>query len=287
MDEEHWTEDMTIESLFGHLCSGKNFAHDREMAQAKTRCAALPKEPDKEGPTEDSHPSTQRSVDSPVSQDDEPSPIDKTFTDESSKRPITSWSGSDHGRVPKRQRVLDASKVGDALAEATLQKRKMSICQAEAAKALEKSFNKWLGGDAIAHADTAVGTILFLDGATDERPWREPSRTQSYSIYAVNSTASNHAGPRSTEISDEYTQDSFETAHAAFSQQSSEIHQSQTEISIADSAFESQDSVHPRVAQVERRKEAYQAAKRENGQAWAMFSPTSSGNVHGPEMELR
>lgn len=124
VEEATWIWDFSMESLFGHLCSGTVFAHDKEMISLESQRAELQTSKRERAEDHDSSENTQKSQDLEVSQDqDIGSSSERTALpaslNQSQKRwrasPVTSEDCSEKSLVTMASRPKSTSVFGQRI----------------------------------------------------------------------------------------------------------------------------------------------------------------------------
>lgn len=122
-DTENWHEDISIKALFGHLCSGSDFVHDREMMSLEDErvAAARRKRKREEVTMEDSQETSQRSNRS--ESDAQVTLVDIEHAQSQDGQPGTSNNKSE---VPTTKQLLQ-SPASNVQVQATLNDHEQSI----------------------------------------------------------------------------------------------------------------------------------------------------------------
>ena len=232
VDNESWSEEIGMQALFGHLCSGTTFAHDQEMKMLAARRAAS--ENDGGGDNSQKTASNQSIVDFHASQGED---IDDMKSGRTSLRPAPHLdeAGGVY-RPPKRQRTspVDSLKLGTP-----------DLAQQQIYNIRQSFENHLERGARVSDADRL--------GKTQDKP-----------------TESKHADLRlSNDRAGEFLLSEMVRSPSAGVAAKSTQSSPETQITISDTAFDSQSPLRANhedeSGKVQRRKEAYKAAKELRG----------------------
>ncbi|MCJ1224919.1 hypothetical protein MMC12_001566 [Toensbergia leucococca] len=273
-DEENWTQETSIEALFGSFCSGTNFVHDREMAllveqRKELRSRALKRQREQQDSRQDPARSRQRFTGSQHTGNPDVDQ-DATLVDPSHPLPqahllkLTECNETLE-RPSKRRRVTDPAP--------TDEKHDVTQSNRASIQNIIASFNDWL--------KNPTNPAPINRTISDPAPQTNSNlSTTSKSSFQYKSTSTNPSPIEPQQSSKEPTR-------------SKKILATDPRISPITNldGTTGRPSPHPYPSRhpqsLTRRTDAYNAALQTNGLAWADFSPITSSGGHGVlEVEL-
>ena len=300
VDEERWDWNVSMEHLFGHLCSGTAFAHDKEMEEILTSRVANPKSSKRPRNDDDSQSLASSDQGSVESQRAEGPDANLVGLSRSSWDPTPcpdGFYGSD--RIAKRRRVsppsIETGQGEDALGNADVIPSKLTprstLCQ------IRRSFKSF---GALGERNATVPDPIAMNP--------NPQGTSEHRRHVVKDTENVRPGTQATPIelydddqsSIDGIDDDDDGAGGFLLDQIPEPdavpdtnHASQsgpeTQLSLSDTAFESQETLRagsgPANIRVLHRKDAFQAARELSGR-WAVEHSLISSRIDLSEEEL-
>ena len=309
----NWTQSVSMKSLFGHLCVGKTFVHDQEMvAFQEEHTRTLPRKRKLEN-FDRSHSPQRSSQACPTSDQETDGGSDNTVTRPRTSTPSRQVMSELQGyqALAKRQRTSShGEEYGSEPSKGsqiTSEESTFNSCDWRV-QAIQKHF----GRSGQRHSTSSIPPV-DVDKVQDKGhanvhftksheqslsqkslptpPIEDEAVELARRPTSINSQhTSTHGRPLA--LSNDSRKSSEETDQLQGHNDGSSGEHEETQVSLADSAFESQQSGQVQgsgsESKIEQRKQVYQAVKKADSREWALFSPMSSGNAHTEEeIELR
>ncbi len=279
VDEENWGPEDSVEHLFGRFCSGTSFAHDRKMEMLTSRQANCRSERDggKGDESQSLKSSRDGSVESQLSQDEDTVLGD---LERSSSDPTPYLRIPSEPNMQAKRRRLSSHLSSKHHGSVNISRERLHK--------IKKSFQEHLRrkqGKTDLSAPLEVEDVTLLTGKNRLARRNEailPCGTQTEPIELSDASPSSSDDDAGGFLLGEMLEPNSISHTTPASQSGPE-----TQLSISDAAFESQSPHHPQgttgADRVQRRKEAYKAAKDSSGIWETDHGLVSSFDGHGEE----